>query len=800
MRSEIQRAARRLARAPGFTSAAALTLAIAVGANGMIFSAVRALLDRPLPFHEAERIVWIQAQTGGPGAARLTLTSAETNGLAAFTTTYDAVAVIGDRAFLRVGTDGRRDRWHGIWITPSLFDVLGIRPVLGRPITPEDARTGERVMMLGHERWQRDLGADTSIVGRVIHFDDGHTFIVAGVLPPRLEFPFGRLPQSGNGSGFVPGAQDFWILGQEGSELPDGMTIARLTATATTTSANVEARGIIRRLLADGMASDSARSMVVIPMRDQALGLVRPGLRLAQGFALLLVLLACANLTNLMLLRAQAREQELAIHVAMGAGWRTMVGGMLAEVGLLAVVGGMVGLALAGLAQRAIGVLAAGSVPMLEQVVMDQAVVLFTLGAATLIPLLASVIPAVIVAGSDIHTHLIAGGRSLTASRRQTRIRAALVGSQVALALVLSVGAALLATSFARLMTVDAGYDPRGVVTAEVEIFDHPDPPAFYRDLRRTLRNIPGVEAVGLVHSTPLTGKWTFEDPFVIVGRTSDPETAPRVAGAFIAFDYFAAMKTPILRGRAFTEAEDMDGNAPVLIINESAARRFFPAQDPVGESVVLAGKARRIVGVVKDMRDVRLDAPAEPQWFQPLFGAGTELIVRVSGDASAAVPMLRRQLLAVDSRFIVNRIEPLDDIIATTVAERSMAMRLLAALALVALTMSAIGLYGVLAFNVVRRRREFGIRSALGAQRHALLGMILRDGLAMASLGVLAGIALSLGLARGLESLLFEVSPTEPVVIVSIAVLLLLVAAAASAVPGWRAASVDPALALRAE
>jgi putative ABC transport system permease protein len=259
-------------------------------------------------------------------------------------------------------------------------------------------------------------------------------------------------------------------------------------------------------------------------------------------------------------------------------------------------------------------------------------------------------------------------------------------------------------------------------------------------------------------------------------------------------------MNTPVVAGRKFTEQEDMAGNAPVLMINESAARRFFPGRSPLGESVLLAGKARRIVGVVKDMRDVRLDAPPEPQWFQPLFGSGTQLIVRVAGDASDAIPMLRREMLAADSRFVVNGIGSLDDIVATTVTERRMAMRLLSALAAIALGMASIGLYGVVSFNVARRHREFGVRSALGAQRHALLGMVLREGIGMALTGIAIGVGLSVWLTRVLERLLFQVSPTEPSTITMIAGLLLLVAVCASLVPAWRGASVDPAMALRAD
>jgi putative ABC transport system permease protein len=799
MTPELRLLARRLVRSPGFVLTAMLTTAIAIGANGIVFSAVRALLDRPLPFHEADRLSWIQARGRDASAPPQKLTGDEARSLARQTATWDAIAVIGDRAFLRVNGN-RRERWHGLWITPSLFAVLGVQPIIGRPITLDDARARTPVMMIGYERWKRDLSGDSSLVGRPIHFYDGHTFILAGVLPPSLEFPLGRMPQSGNGSGFVPGVQDFWILGQEGDELPGGTVLGRLARGVTVTSAAVEATALARRHIAEGVTSDSDRTLELVSLRDQALGLVRPGLRLAQAFAIMVLLLACANLANLCLLRAHARESEFAIQTAIGASSRTIVKGIVSEVAVVTLLGGLLGLALATLAQAAVRFLAAGSVPMIEHVSIDWTVVLFTMVMTTLVAVLVAVVPALVVARGNLHGTLLGGGRSQTSTRRHTRLRTGLVVSQVALALMLSIGAALIATSFARLMDVDAGYDPAGVITADVEIFDHPDPRGFYRELNQRLRGLPGVIAMGLVHSTPLTGKWTFADPFVIAGRTEDPATAPPVSGAFIAFDYFAAMNTPVVRGRAFTEQEYLAGDAPSVMINESAARRFFAGRDPLAESVVLSGKARRIVGVVKDMRDTRLDAPAEPQWFQPMFGSGTQLIVRVAGDAEAAIPMLRREMMAADPRFVINAIGSLDDIVATTVTERRMAMRLLGVLASIALALAAIGLYGVVSFNVARRRREFGIRSALGARRHTLLGMVLRDGVRMALVGIGTGTVLSLWLTHALERLLFEVSPTEPVPIAMIVLVLLLVATLASLVPAWRAASLDPALALRAE
>jgi putative ABC transport system permease protein len=797
--SQIRLAIRRLRKAPGFTLTAVLTIALAIGANGMIFSAVRALLIRPLPFPDAARMVWIYGQSGVGGSAREQVTGEEANAVASETSTYGAVAVIGDRAFLRVNR-GRRERWNGLWVTPTLSTVLGVRPVIGRAIDIDDARSGARVMMVSHERWTRDLGGDASLIGQPIQFYDGHSFTLVGVLPPGLEFPLGRMPQSGNGSGFVVGVQDFWILGQEGSVLPGGIALGRLRTGVTPAEANARARVLSRRLVAAGLTTDTARALDVVSMRDQALGLVGPGLRLAQAFAILMLILACVNLANLALLRAHAREQELAVHAALGASARVIVGGIITEVALLTIVGAALGLSLATLGQEVMRLLAAGTVPLIERVRVDWAVVVLTVLLALLVTAVVAAVPAAMIVKGNLHATLLGGGRTHTTTRRHARLRSALVVSQVAVALLLSVGAGLIATSFARLMSVDAGYDPRGVITADVEIFDHPAPGEFYRDLNRRLRNLPGVEAMGLIQSTPLTGKWTFAEPFVVVGRPEDPAIAPPVSGAFVAFDFFESMKTPVVSGRTFTADEYMDGNAPALMINESAARRFFPGQDPLGESVMLAGKARRIVGVVKDMRDVRLDSPGEPQWYQPLFGSGTQLIVRVRGDAANAIEMVRRELLAADSRFVVNSIRTLDDIIAATVVERRMAMRLLAGLAGIALAMAAIGLYGVVGFNAARREREFGVRSALGAQRQTLLAMVLRDGLGMALTGVGVGIALSLGLTGVLERLLFEVSPTEPTPIALIAVLLLVIAMLASAVPAWRAASVDPVRALRAD
>jgi len=797
--TELRLIVRRLWSAPAFAISAVVTVALAIGVNSMIFSAVRGLLVHPLPFRDAEQLVWIHGRNQSADAAREKPTELEVNAMAKEAASVEAVAVIGDRAFVRPEGDARV-RWSGIWVTPSLFTVLGVRPALGRAFDASDTRGGAPIMMLGYERWQRDFGGDLAIVGRVVRFIDNHEFTVVGVLPRGLEFPFGPMPQSGNGTGFTIGVQDFWIVGQEGAVLPGGAALARLRPRATVARARTEAATISARLSAADPATHANRGLELESLRDQALGLVRPGLRLAQGFSILMLLLACANLTNLMLLRSSTRDREFGVRVALGATHGVIARSVIGEVMLLAIVGGALGLGLATHARSGMQLVAAGSVPMLEHVAVDWQVAAFTLGVTVLVAVLVSVVPAALVVRGNLHATLLSGGRGHTTDRRRARLRGGLVVSQVALALVLSVGAALVVESFSRLMSVDAGYDPAGVISADVSLYDHPQGHEFYRQLYARLRATPGVEAVGMIQSTPLTGKWTFKDPFPVVGRPGNRDDAPRVSGAFIAFDYFQAMRTPIVHGRTFTEAEYMAANAPALIINESAARRFFPNQDPLGESVFLAGKARRIVGVVKDMRDVRLDVAAEPQWYQPVFGDGTQLIIRTSGRAADMIPLLRRELAASDSRLVINRIDALEDIVATTVMERRMAMRLLAALAMLALTLASIGLYGVLSFNVARREREFGVRSALGAPRGALLTLVLRDGVRLALVGVVLGMILALWVTGALRGLLFEVSPTEPRTFTIIAAVLVLVAAAASLVPAWRAASADPIRALRAD
>jgi putative ABC transport system permease protein len=355
--------------------------------------------------------------------------------------------------------------------------------------------------------------------------------------------------------------------------------------------------------------------------------------------------------------------------------------------------------------------------------------------------------------------------------------------------------------SLVRLMSVDAGYERSHVLTADILLYERAsEVQPFFLRLHERLRGLPGVAAVGLIQSTPLTGKWTFREPVVVVGRARDARSDIAVPGSLVAFDYFGAMGIPILEGRDFTRAEYLQPDPLSMIINDVAARVYFPGQTAVGRRLHMFGREREIVGVVKATRDVRLDTPAEPQWYQPMFFGSSQLVVRTTGDPAAFEATLRRELLASDPRLIVKQVVPLDAIVAASVFERRLATRFLSIFAAIALALAVVGLYGMLNFSTIERRREFGVRAALGAQRRDLVAMVLAQGLGMTAIGIAIGAAGSFPLSAAFQHLLFDVSAHDPLTTTIAGALLAASAAAACSIPAWRAASVDPSIALRAD
>jgi predicted permease len=793
-------AIRRLLATPGFTVAVIITLALGIGANSLTFGALHGLLIRPLPFTDADRLVWIYARGGDPNAQAGPVSTPEVQAVAERTTTVASIGVIGDKGLVVEG-GGRFVQWHGLWVTPGLFEVLDIAPVLGRPLGTEHMGAGgPPAMMLGYERWTQDFGADPAIVGTVLSFADNKRYTVVGVLPPRLEFPLGRQPQSGNGSGFTPGIQDFWVLGQNSPrEYPGGTLLARLKPGASLESVTAEARILATSLAAELPNRNDGRTFAPVSLRDQLLGPLAAALPLLQGFAALVLLIACGNLANLIMARAMSLELDAAIRTALGATRLRLTGALLAESVVLCVTGSALGLALAWSAQQWIRQIAAAYPAIAGRIDINGSVLLFTLTLCVLTTIGFALVPAAVRSRLSLST-LLGRNASRQTTRGSTVGRTSLVVVQVMLAIVLVTSAGLIRQSLDRLMSADTGYESSHVVVADVLLYvPGREVMSFYETLHERLRSLKGVEAVGLIQSTPLTGKWTFTEALEVEGQ-NPPGAARQVAGSFVAFDYFKAMGIPLLAGRTFTDGELLPGKRRAIILNDVAARMLFPGTNPVGTSVLLSGRPREVVGVVKGTRDVRLDVPAEAQWYEPGLVGGSQLMVRVSGDPDAFTGSLRRELLASDARLIVKSVEPLDRILAEHLFERRLTSQLLAGFAAIAFALAMTGLYGVMHVAFVQRKREFGLRAALGAQRGDLLWMVLFQGLSVAVLGIGTGIGVAIAGADVLRSVVYEISPTDPFTFAAVSAAVLLVSAAACFVPAWRAATTDPLETLRAD
>ena len=792
MRNDFRFAFRRLRATPAFLITAALTLALGMGANALMFSAANGLLRRPLPFHDADNLVWVLGRMPDAPAEPDTLTSQEAELVARRPSLFARTAGIGDAGLVReVGP--RHDRWLGLWATRSLFDVLHITPALGAiPSTlPPDG--APRAIFISHERWTRDFNSDSAIAGRTLAFADNKSFVIAGVLPPGVEFPFSRAPHKGHGAGFRPGVQDFWILAPDppGGH-PGGVMIARLAAGRDAESARAEVTALASQL--PGRAPGRAYS--VTSMRDHALGLIGPALPVLQLFSLLVLVIACANLANLMLARAAAARTDTAMRIALGASRRDLVRLQAVEAFIVSACGAAAGLALAWLGREMLAALAPRHTALVARLTIDGAVMLFLGGTAVLTTLLFGVIPG-IVRGAGSLSGLLSSARHT--GRGTERTLRWLAVSQIGLSLALLAAAAALHNSLQRLINVDAGYRTGGVITAETLLYiPNREATPIMSALVDRLEAQPYVEAVGFVHSTPLTGKWPVRDTFEVIDGPGAGET-PSMPGSFVSPGYFAVMRIPVLAGRAFEEADTRRADYPI-VINDIAARQFFPGRNPIGARVRMTGKLREIVGVVKATRDARLDAAAEPQWYQPIVFGTSEMLVRVSGDPAAHLPSVRREIEAADPRMIIQRIVPLDAIAGDSILERRMASSLVSAFACMAIALAAVGLFGMMHFGVLRRRRELAIRSALGATRARLLRGVLARSLFVASAGIAIGIALSLALAGSLRSFMFETVPASAGTLALASALMLVVALAAAFQPAWRAAAADPAAALKPE
>ncbi len=797
---DVRFAFRSLLRSPGFTAAAVATLALGIGANAAIFSLVRGVLLRPLPFLEPERIVSIQESHAEYGP----MVASPPNYLdfKSGSRSFQAMGAYGTSSLVLSGA-GEAEQLSGAYVTDGFFESLGVRPLHGRIFDAAETATPDgKVVLLGHGVWTRRFDADPSIVGKSVRLS-GEAYTVVGVMPAAF-----RLPES---------ASDFWaplafgpeIARQRGAHYLD--VVARLKPGVSVADADAEIRTIADRLRREYPQSNAKYGAVVAPLTRTLVGAVAPALKLLLGAVALVTLIACANVGNLLLVRGTRRRTEIAIRSALGASRRRIALQLLTESAVLAAAGCAAGLALAAGSLDLILKLAPGDVPRLAEVRLDGNVLAFTALWSLAAIAVFGLAPALQALRPGPATALRGYGSDAASSRGVLGPRQMFVVAQIALALILSAGAGLLLRSLVRLSSVNPGFRTEGTVAFELTLPEaryggEEARAAFLERLLGKLRAEPGVSASGAVFGLPLTGM-SFSSSFRESGTPpdlSEPSAQLRVASR----EYFATMGIPVVQGRGFT-ADDRLGAPMAILVSESAARKFFPRGDALGQRLRFGARPTEtriegeVVGVVGDVRDEELAAGPTPEFYGSLEQAPTDqfqVVVRGAGSGEAVAAGARAAVREIDPELAVSNLSTLDQIVRRSVSRPRFMVRLLLLFAAMALVLCAVGIYGVVAYAVSQRTREIGIRMALGADRAAVRRLVLDEGVRLAAAGVGIGLAGAFALTRLLRGFLFEIGPGDPLTHASVALLLGAVALAACVIPARRASRVDPMRALRAE
>ncbi len=798
---DLKYGARQLARSPGFTAVAVLTLALGIGANTALFSVVNAVLLRPLPYQQPDRIVtlWQENQKLG------TLEEVSPPNFLDWqerSRSFEAMALIQPYGLDYAG-DGEPESLRASLVTEGFFRALGVNPLVGRPFSPQEYQPGSsNVVVLSYGLWQRKFGGDPAIVGRVLRLDERpHT--VVGVMPPEFQFP----PK-----------QEIWapqVLTEQDRQLRGPnyyTTIARLQPGATLEQAQAEMRAIGTQLAREYPRTNAGFTVGVVPLADHLVGEVRPALLVLLAAVGFVLLIACANVANLLIARGAERQAEFAVRAALGAGRWRLIRQMITESVLLAFMGATGGILLAFWGIDLIRALGPSDFPRLDKVGLDATVLGFTLGLSMLTALGFGLAPGWLLSALGSRQSLKESRRTASGGTTSSMVRRGLVVAQVALALVMLIGAGLLARSFLELLNVELGFQSARVLALQVFVYGNKYPSnserlQFLESTLERLSALPGVEAAGATSFLPFVEAQIDIDSKYTIGGHPVPaeEEAPTVNVTIVTPGYFHALQIPLLRGRVFSASDTTDAE-PVLLINEELARRHWPAGDPVGQEMTLrfgGSKPRRIVGVVGSVRHNGLQGAPLPEAFLPLrqnpFGSMT-LLVRGAENPQALLPAVKSQVWAVDREMAIWSVAPMDQLISDSVAGRRFQLLLFGVLAALALVLATVGIYGVISLLTAQRTHEIGVRMALGAQPGKILGLVLRQGMTLAMLGIALGVAGALALTRFLSSFLFGVTPTDLLTFTGVTLVLAIVALVASWVPARRAARVDPMVALRYE
>jgi putative ABC transport system permease protein len=806
---DIRYGLRMLLKSPGFTLVTVLALALGIGANTAIFSVVNAVLLRPLPYSTAERLVILSEYS--EQVQNMSVSYPNFMDWRDQNRVFDQLAAFRGNGFILTGV-GEPERLTGNEVSANFFTVLGTLPLMGRNFAPaEDQPGGNRTVIISYGLWQQRFGANPGIIGQPLMLNN-ESYTVIGVLPQTFQFqaqvdlyvPIGLQADKMQDRDNHPG---IYVLGL----LKPGVTIEQ---------ARTEMKGITERLAAAYPKTNEGNSFTLAMLQDFATRNVRAALFILLAAVGFVLLIACANVANLLLARAASRQREVAIRTALGAGRWRIIRQFLTESVMLSLIGGVLGLLLAVWGIDALLALISGSVPPLltANIGLNARVLTFTLLISVFTGLLFGLAPALQVSKSNLNESLKEGMRGTTGSTNSQRVRNILVGSEVALSLLLLVGAGLLIKSFLNLSRSDIGFDPDHVLTMRVALPDtrykeNEQIANFYQQVLQRVQQLPGVEAAGFTRGLPMNGG-------IESGITVEGQEITNVRDTVIAVnmtatpDYFRAMNIPLVKGRYFND-QDKTGSPPVVLIDEMLAARFFPNVDPIGKRLKMGGNDSQfpwmqIIGVVKHIAHY---GPAEtprvevyrpyfqlPQMPEARYGRSMVLAVRTTTDPASMTSGLRNAVLEIDKDQPVSNVQTMTEVVAASVAPQKFAMWLLGLFAATALALAALGIYGVMAYSVTQRTHEIGVRMALGAQRSDVLKMVVTQGMKLALIGVGCGLVGAFGMTRLMSSLLFGVTATDPLTFGVVSIVLSIVALLACYIPARRATRVDPMIALRYE
>jgi len=803
LRQDLHYALRRLLKNPGFTTIAVLTLALGIGANSAIFSVINAVLLRPLPFDEPDRLVGIFQVWQG---SRTVMAPPNFLDLRRQSRTLEDAAAIDTSEYTLTGA-GDPLRVRGSEVSASFFNVLRARPMLGRTFRADENEPGkDKVIVLGHALWQQRFGSRGDIMGTSV-IVDGTPRTIIGVMPRGFSYPAEQevwLPFEYDAN-FTEGARGAWYI----------RAIARLKPGVTAEQSATEIATLGTALEREYPRQNTDVGFTTYPLQEALVGDVRPALLVLLGAVGFVLLIACANVANLLLARAAARETELAVRTALGAGRKRLVRQLLTESIVLGAAGGLAGLLIAFWGADMLVTLQPEGIPRLNEIGVDRTVVLFTAGMALLTGIVFGAIPALQMTRASLITSLKEGSRGNMSARGSARMRGTLVVAEMALAVMLLAGAGLLIKSFDNLQSVNPGFRPQETLSFSLSLprttyKDDPQIAAFFDRLLERIKALPGVRSAGAVMGLPLSGM-NFDISFNVKGRPeAPPGQTPSMEVRVVTPDYFRTLGIPLVRGRMLNDGDEPQ-SPRVVLLSEAAAKKHFPNEDPIGKQIELGwGKGKgtpraggEVIGIVGDVKELGLDEEFPAEIYLPMrqWPIGRMTIVArtsvpplsLAGAATQAVRELDANLPVADMRTV-------EDVVAESIAQPRFYMLLLAIFAAVALLLAAIGIFGVMSYTVSQRTREIGIRMALGAQGGSVVSMVVGQAMLLALVGLTVGLIAAVVLSRTMTSLLFELSPTDPVTFATVAMVLASVAFLASYLPARRAASVDPIEALRSE